>query len=84
MILLPETAYGNAIICADKLRLVVDRYTFAHEGIAIPVTISLGVAQHQHGAVVPEQLIKIVDLYLREAKAKGRNRVFGLVDAAKP
>ncbi len=77
-IILPQTSHAGAVLFADALRLIVARESFTHDGAAIAVTISVGVACHEPpGQVTPVELIRRADENLYAAKRSGRNRVVG-------
>jgi diguanylate cyclase (GGDEF)-like protein len=66
----------NAGTLGERLRVVVESTSFDHEGKAIPVTISVGVAASPDLPVEnAAQLIAGADEALYEAKRGGRNRV---------
>ncbi len=50
-------------------------HRFEYEGVHMPVTISVGVAEMCEEACTPTALIKTADKALYAAKAAGRNRV---------
>ncbi len=56
---------------------MVEETEFRFEGTAIAVTISLGVAQWAEGVKDAQDLVRIADEKLYEAKNSGRNRVCG-------
>ena len=60
---------------AEKFRAAVESHRFNFEGVVIPVTISLGVAELGSEVKTPQQLIKAADDRLYESKRSGRNRV---------
>jgi diguanylate cyclase (GGDEF)-like protein len=63
-------------IVAERVRATVEQTSFAHEGRAIHITASLGVAGYPAVAAVnPDELIRVADEALYEAKRSGRNRV---------
>ena len=63
-------------IVAERVRATVEQTSFAHEGRTIPVTASLGVAGYPAVAAInPDELIRVADEALYEAKRSGRNRV---------
>jgi two-component system, cell cycle response regulator len=74
-ILLPEVGATGGVEAARKLRASIEDATFQFEGTVIPVTISLGVAEWKPGVADAQELMKIADEKLYEAKRTGRNRV---------
>ncbi len=62
---------------AERIRSAVQALVIEHEGITIPVTVSIGVATHDVGseAETMEALIARADAALYKAKQAGRNRV---------
>jgi diguanylate cyclase (GGDEF)-like protein len=60
----------------DRLRqAVAERAVVIGEGVAIPVTISVGAALLRHGDGSAEQAIDCADRALYAAKRRGRNRI---------
>ena len=75
---LPESTREQALVVADRLRLLVSQTPFRFDGEENWVTISLGVAAVDGGeAIEPHEIIKQADDMLYEAKDAGRNRVAG-------
>ncbi len=75
-LLLPEAAMDGAMCSAERFRTLVENHPFHFEREVFQVTISLGVATVGAGeAVTTEELIRLADQRLYEAKAAGRNRV---------
>jgi diguanylate cyclase (GGDEF)-like protein len=72
-ILLPETAWQNALQVADKLRLFIERWPFP--GVPRPVTVSAGAATFPEHGRVRDELVKAADAGLYAAKQAGRNCV---------
>jgi diguanylate cyclase (GGDEF)-like protein len=67
---------GAALIFAERVRGLVQGATFEHQGVKMPVTVSIGVAVHT--AAAPDgatQLVADADAALYSAKRGGRNRV---------
>jgi two-component system, cell cycle response regulator len=74
--ILTKTPLEGAVHFAESLRDMVARLPFQYEAIALPVTISLGVAVfHDATPCPPSDLIRIADEKLYSAKNGGRNRV---------
>lgn len=60
---------------AERLRLAVQNKRFVHQGVEIPITISLGVASYPEVPIdTHESLIAASDAALYTAKNNGRNR----------
>jgi diguanylate cyclase (GGDEF)-like protein len=74
LVLLPETTSDSALASAERLRLHVENLHYPELPDEVRPSISIGVAQHQSGAVLAET-IKRADMALYEAKHTGRNRV---------
>lgn len=70
------TALDQAVVLAERLRLLVEQTDFTFGGQKIPVTSSMGVAAFpEHPADTPAALIAAADEALYAAKHGGRNRV---------
>ncbi|MCC6873027.1 MAG: GGDEF domain-containing protein [Sandaracinaceae bacterium] len=76
-VIVPEVSHEGAIHLAEKLRASVEAATFRFEGTQIPVTISVGVAEWTPEVTDPQDLVKLADERLYDAKRTGRNRVCG-------
>jgi diguanylate cyclase (GGDEF)-like protein len=75
-VVLPETDAEGAIHLGERLRRVVETQPFCYEGKGLPVTISLGVATTRGDVnLTPQDLLRLADEKLFEAKNQGRNRV---------
>lgn len=72
---LAETDLQAGFETAERLRRVVERHPVELGGSPIPVTVSLGVAAREGNVVHPQELLKLADRALYEAKATGRNKV---------
>ncbi len=75
VLVLPEAPKDAAVAVAEKFREAVEGHRFTFEGGAIPVTISVGVAELGADAKTTQQLMKAADDKLYESKRSGRNRV---------
>ncbi len=75
-ILTPEVGLEGAIDLAHKLNRIVAETYFEFDGTRIEVRISLGVAEWVPGVFnVTEDLLRVADEKLYEAKRTGRNKV---------
>lgn len=75
-ILLPETPVKGAAEFAQRLRLAVELRSFCSQGRDLRCTVSIGVASCPSAGVSDEEdLIRLADEALYEAKFAGRNRV---------
>ncbi|MCX5880361.1 MAG: diguanylate cyclase, partial [Deltaproteobacteria bacterium] len=79
LIVLPETTVSNAGIVAEKIRITVSREPIFCEDVQICITSSFGVAGidpiSQPTPPSFEQILKVADENLYQAKKEGRNRV---------
>ncbi len=83
VILLPGTGHEAGAQLAERIRRAMADKTFevASSAEPVPVTVSIGVAEHRAGAdtedleVVGDRLLARADYALYEAKAGGRNSV---------
>lgn len=74
--ILPHTAYDEARLTAERVRVAVASRTFRAGATSILVTVSVGVATYPSEKVdSPNTLIREADLALYRAKQGGRNRV---------
>jgi diguanylate cyclase (GGDEF)-like protein len=72
---LPNAGARAAVQIADRIRALVERYTFLWERQSIPVTLSIGVANLSGADKDSQALIEAADAALYQAKRSGRNRV---------
>lgn len=69
--LLPVTDCGQALAAADRLRRTVEEHSFPRRK---RLTISIGVATYPSDGAAEEDLIKVADQALYQAKRMGKNR----------
>ena len=82
-ILLPNTDLEGAIRIAERIRVRAQEYTHQGEGVAMQVTISIGLASHRaHSPQRPEELLAFADRALYRAKETGRNKVVSYSELA--
>ncbi len=74
-LILPETTSEGAAILAERLRARIADQPVQHENIAIPISISAGIAQWMPHMTRYENLIEAADVALYKAKDSGRNCV---------
>lgn len=81
LLLLPETDLSGALLIADRLRRRIEETPIVWEETAIRITASFGIAAYDYGGshqiTNSDDLIMIADKNLYQAKANGRNVVFG-------
>ncbi|MBZ5630841.1 MAG: diguanylate cyclase [Acidobacteriia bacterium] len=73
VILATQTAGEHALIVAEKLRKVVEGWSFP--GVPRAVTITAGVSSLPGNGKTRDELVKAADVALYSAKQAGRNRV---------
>ncbi|MCU7800790.1 MAG: GGDEF domain-containing protein, partial [gamma proteobacterium symbiont of Lucinoma myriamae] len=77
VILLPKTGIERARALAERLRKQIESIGVKSPHLKFPFTVSLGVAQMSEAEEVNsiEQLIKLADTQMYQAKENGRNQV---------
>lgn len=75
---------GGAALAADRLREAVRADSMVHNGEAIEVTLSGGVATLPEDGADWDAVFAVADARLYEAKRAGRNRIVGLDEAQHP
>jgi diguanylate cyclase (GGDEF)-like protein len=73
VILLSQTNAEHALRIAEKLRRIVETWSFP--GVARPVTISAGISTYPEYGTSRDELMKAADAGMYAAKQAGRNRV---------
>jgi diguanylate cyclase (GGDEF)-like protein len=74
VMLLPMTGGHGALELSERIRSRVERTPCEHDGVSMPVTLSLGVCEMQPGHSL-DHAFKNADAALYAAKNAGRNRV---------
>jgi diguanylate cyclase (GGDEF)-like protein len=74
ILFLPDTDLGQAAAFAERLRQSMADLRVTHQQTELQLTASFGVAQ-RHSQTTLEELIKLADQALYEAKRTGRNRI---------
>jgi len=80
-ILVPQTTGDHALGAAEKLRKVIEGWSFP--GVPRPVTVSIGVADFPEDGATRDELVKAADAALYAAKQAGRNRVLAASASAR-
>lgn len=82
LLFLPELRSSDALSIAERIREAVQALALDHQGTAIRVTTSIGVAQVRQAGEAWEDVFHAADMALYAAKHEGRNRVALASDAA--
>ncbi len=75
LILLPSAQAEMATVAAERIRAAIETNRVKCGDLELSVTISIGVAERTGATPSPEDLLKLADQALYEAKRTGRNRV---------
>lgn len=75
LVLLPQTRIEAASEAAERLRRTIEIHRLTHEGAAVALTVSIGVAARNAEHMTIKAVIAAADRALYQAKAAGRNRV---------
>lgn len=83
-IVLLESSAASATAMAERLRHEIEVSPYEHPGASIKVTVSLGVCavEATQQPVTIEQMLKVADDALYQAKHAGRNRVVVSIDVS--
>jgi len=79
VILLPKTNLTQAMGIAERIRILIENYSFNYGNEKISVTASLGVADYNKDIACAKDFFKRADNAAYEAKALGRNQVSSLI-----
>jgi len=76
ILILPEAGLEEATMIAERIRRLVESTPFEIGQVRMNLTVSLGISNFpSHRARSKEELVKMADLALYDAKRGGRNRV---------
>ena len=75
---LPGNRYRGAAILANKIRTDAEEASISHGGVEIAVRVSCGISTYPDNRAIKttDDLVATAEAALREAKARGGNRVF--------
>ncbi len=74
LILLPDTSLVQALALAERIRVKIQDHAFIYKFERISITSSAGVCSISQSKDL-ETMLKQADIYLYDAKVKGRNRI---------
>ncbi|HOL21635.1 MAG TPA: GGDEF domain-containing protein [bacterium] len=72
-IILPNTDISGALTLAERLRTAISEKPIRYETVRINTTVSIGITEYNKEFTAFEDMLKIADRALYEAKQKGRN-----------
>jgi two-component system, cell cycle response regulator len=72
---LPDTEAEEAVLAAERLRLLIEQHRFVHREREISLTISMGISHFPEDGCGVEPLIQVADERLYHAKREGKNRI---------
>ena len=84
LIIVPDCSPEGALALAERLRAQIAAHPLIADGHAIPVTVSIGLANTEETHITnPDALVGVADVALYAAKHKGRNRIEIATDSMK-
>jgi diguanylate cyclase len=75
--ILPDTATGEALLVAERLREAIERLQVRVGELELRATVSIGLSEFIASEASLEKAFARADIALYEAKRSGRNRVVG-------
>lgn len=77
VVMMPMTSLADALIICERIRTTIEQYVFHTEKGDLQVTISIGLSEfHLDAPKTAEELLKIADDCLYQAKKNGRNQIY--------
>ena len=77
ILILPEAGLDESSMIAERIRRLVESVPFEVGKVRLDLTVSLGISSFpSHRAKSKEDLVRMADQALYNAKGRGRNRVF--------
>ncbi|HEU4376144.1 MAG TPA: diguanylate cyclase [Telluria sp.] len=74
LLMLPQTSLDEAMVLTERVRLSIEKMTFAEIARELKVTVSIGVAEFRFEESIGQTVAR-ADQALYRAKSNGRNRV---------
>ena len=75
IIIVPYSDYNSSAYMAERLRMALEERAFSYEGTEVRVTASIGLIEWTYGIKSGEEMLRLADNCLYEAKRSGKNRV---------
>jgi len=76
LLVLPQTHTAGAVTLTERIRESLEKEAIRTDEGLVHITLSAGIAAFpENGAATPDDLLRLADAALYEAKEKGRNRV---------
>ncbi len=79
LVVMPGARMADVVAAGERLRSAIEGYAFSDGDQVIPVTVSVGVAEHATMMNCGDDLLRRADDALYAAKEGGRNRVVSLM-----
>jgi diguanylate cyclase (GGDEF)-like protein len=79
-LILPETAYSNAMLAAERIKTAIAGHTFEDDGVKRNITVSIGVAAYPEHSSETHELARRAMQSCNTAKDKGGNGVCSASD----
>ncbi len=74
--LLPDTGMEEGAVIAERIRATVEQLEIRHQGLRVPLSVSIGVGCNAALEDTAEAVLLCADAALYEAKQAGRNQVW--------
>lgn len=81
-LILPGVDLNQGVAIANKLRSSIANLDYRQGEVSVSVTVSIGAVEWGGKTVSLEAMLREADLYLYQAKARGRNVVINTLDVA--
>jgi len=75
-VIMPDMSKTDCVVASEKIRHEIQEHTFILDGKPVKITISCGLSHLSENTASEKELIEKAQKALREAKNKGRNKIF--------